>query len=442
MVCSKNPPSRLPGGQLAVIATATIFIALPFTTPLAVFLGSLFNQPDLFKLWKEIVMILLAALLLAGGAFKTLVSVRDRWLKTLFLLILAYAGWSLVIGFINLTVFDQVSAEAFLYALVVNLRFLLFFLLCWLVARTAARLTENWQKLLLIPAAIVVAFGLLQAWVLPPNILEHLGYGPDTIPAYQTVDQHPDYVRVQSTLRGPNPLGVYLIVVIAALIAMWRRVQWPHVALLAGSLVVLFYTYSRSAWLGVAVAAAVLVFLTINNARVRRWLVVGGVAVALLLGGLIYIGRDNQFVQKTVFHTDETSLSPQSSNEQRAGALQQGLRDVVSEPFGRGPGSAGPASFRNDHPERIAENYYLQIGQETGWVGLLLFLAIIAQTAVMLWQRRQSMLAKVLLASLAGIMLVNFLSHAWADEIIAILWWGLAGLAIASIKARPAASRS
>lgn len=422
-------------GRLAVVAIITIFCVLPFTTPLAVFLGSHFGQPDLFKLWKEIVMVLVAGLLLAGGAYKTIVDVRDRWLKVLILLILGYAGWTLLLGFMNLMVFDQVDGEAFAYAVIINLRFLFFFLLCWLVARTATQLKENWQRLLLIPAGVVVAFGLLQAWVLPMNVLEHIGYGPETIPAYQAVDQHPDYARVQSTLRGPNPLGAYLIIIISALLIGLRRKWWPQIALLAGTLAVLFYTYSRSAWLGAAAAVAAIIFLSVDNERVRRSLVIAGAVAVLLFAGLVYAGRDNQFVQKTVFHTDETSTSAQSSNEQRASALQQGLRDVVREPFGRGPGSAGPASLRNDrHGERIAENYYLQIGQETGWIGLLLFLAITAYVAALLWQRRAHPLAKVLLASLAGIVLVNFLSHAWADETLAILWWGMAGIAVACTK--------
>jgi hypothetical protein len=35
-----------------------------------------------------------------------------------------------------------------------------------------------------------------------------------------------------------------------------------------------------------------------------------------------------------------------------------------------------------------------------------------------------------LLASLIGISFVNLLSHAWADDTLAYLWWGLAGIAI------------
>jgi hypothetical protein len=42
-------------------------------------------------------------------------------------------------------------------------------------------------------------------------------------------------------------------------------------------------------------------------------------------------------------------------------------------------------------------------------------------------------LARVLLASLAGIIFVNLLSHAWTDDTLAYLWWGLTGIALAPI---------
>ncbi|HEU4984309.1 MAG TPA: hypothetical protein VFT58_01605, partial [Nitrososphaera sp.] len=69
--------------------------------------------------------------------------------------------------------------------------------------------------------------------------------------------------------------------------------------------------------------------------------------------------------------------------------------------------------------------------QEVGVVGLLLFIAINVQAAALLWLRRNNVLARILLASLVGITLVNFLSHAWTDETTSLLWWGLAGLALA-----------
>src|SRR5439155_295153 len=85
--------------------------------------------------------------------------------------------------------------------------------------------------------------------VLPLNFLSHFGYGPKTIPAYQTIDQKNNFRRIQSTLRGANPFGAYLILVITALVARYKKGQTP-VFVIVGSLVALAFTNSRSAWLG------------------------------------------------------------------------------------------------------------------------------------------------------------------------------------------------
>jgi O-antigen ligase len=95
------------------------------------------------------------------------------------------------------------------------------------------------------------------------------------------------------------------------------------------------------------------------------------------------------------------------------------------------PREVGENELRRVRGEvRIAENYYLQIAQETGWLGLGLFLAILIAVGWELAKRRRRALAVMLLASLVGISVVNVLSHAWADDTLSLLWWGLAGIAL------------
>ena len=198
--------------------------------------------------------------------------------------------------------------------------------------------------------------------------------------------------------------------------------------LIAAGLLALFFTYSRSAWIGVVVSLACYGWLTVSNRRARRQMLVIATVLVLLFGMATWVLRNNDLVQNSLFHADETSQAV-SSNSQRANALNQGLREVAQEPLGRGPGTAGPASVRNNGQVRIAENNFLQIGQELGWLGLSLFVAINALVAWELW-RRTTTLAKVLLATLVGITVVNLISHAWADDALSLLWWGLAGAAI------------
>jgi hypothetical protein len=425
--------------------SAGILLLLPFHAFLTVWGSSIFGHYTLLRLWKEI---LLVALVMAG---LTMWPRKQEWSSAI------GAGWGRLIRrhwvvpaimvYLALLVVcggvawlgGDVAPKALAYGLLLDARFLLFFVVCWLVSLHSDRLTKHWHHILLIPAAVTVVFGLLQFTVLPDNFLTHFGYGPDTIPAIQTVDQKDAYQRIQSTLRGANPFGAYLIVIIAATgVFVLRRLRfhrWRAVSLLAGACLALLLTFSRSAWLGAMAALGWLLYQAIGPGRPRRLLLTAGCVGLLVFAAVGYSLRQNDVFQNTILHTDEHSLSAASSNQGHLGATSQGLHEIVQEPLGRGTGTAGPASVYNDRGSRpgprIAENYYLQIGQEAGVFGMLLFIAINLLVGAELWRRRTHLLPAMLLASLIGISIVNLLSHAWTDDTLSYIWWGLAGAALA-----------
>lgn len=418
---------------ILICLIAGIVLLMPFHAFLSVGIGSATGMYDAVRVWKEVLILII--LLILGFMFW-----RDRELRRrlqggpLVWLLAGYVGLHVVMTAISLAA-GQVTIKALTYGLIVNLRFIVFFLICAVVASQSAWLRRNWRRLLFIPASLVVVFGLLQTFVLPKDLLAHVGYGPDTILPYQAVDQKPDYARAQSTLRGPNPLGAYLVIVVAgSIVALWKSrasKRWIWAVMLLGALVVLGYSYSRSAYIGALAAAAIICWQIISNTRLRRvfmWAIAG---LLVLAAFFIILLRQNDTVQNVLFHTDEYSQSPRSSNQDRLQALNGGLQDLAREPLGRGPGTAGPASVHNDGQVRIAENYYLQIGQEVGWIGLLLFLAVLLTISRELIRQRSEPLALLLFASLVGIGLINLLSHAWADDTLSLIWWGLAGIVAA-----------
>jgi hypothetical protein len=424
---------------------AAVFALLPFHAVLTVWAGSNFGHYDWFRLWIELLLVPLTPLTLAAvyGNEK----LRAMWRRdALVWVCLAYICWQVVLGLFALHA-GWVNRTALLTGWATDLRFIAFLLICWAIASQRRWLAARWRELLLLPAAAVTLFGALQAWLLPADILRHVGYGKDTIQPFSTVDQKAAYVRVQSTLRGPNPLGAYMAMVITALAAQVLRKagrQWRIAAavFLALAFVVLGATYSRSAYIGTALSLGTAAWLLLTSERAKTWLLVAA-GVFVLVAGAAFAGlRHNDQFQNTFFHTDEHSHSGASSNAVRTSALTQGARDMLDHPLGRGPGSAGPASVHNSQPPRIAENYYLQIGQESGWLGLGLFLAANVLVVLKLWQRRGQQLAIVLLASLVGISFINLLSHAWADETLGMLWWGFAGIALSLPLARAAAAKS
>jgi hypothetical protein len=411
-------------------AVIAILVLLPFHALLTTWAGSNLGHLDAWRIWKEIIIFALVPVSL-WLAYKTPTIrtwLRNGWLPRLLfvylLLHLALGVWALVA--------NNVNSSALIYGLFANLRFLGFFAICLVIANRHPSLQKYWWKILLLPAVVVVLFGLIQPF-LPIDFLRHFGYSPNTIPAFQSIDQKLDYQRIQSTLRGANSLGAYLILIVTALMAYGSRRRWLKYGFITASLVVLFFSYSRSAWLGAI--AAVGFYLILQHRRwwsKRIWLIAVIMTGVLTLSGLLlYTHRHNDRLENTLFHTDETSESLKSSNASRLSALKGGVTDLFIEPFGRGPGTAGPASTRNDNRARIAENYYLQIAQETGWLGLGLFLAINVMVGWSLWQNRREQINMVLLASLAGLSVVNLVSHAWADDTLGLLFWGLTGIALA-----------
>lgn len=411
-----------------------ILLLIPFHAFLTVWLSSLLGHYTALRLWKEA----LLTLIVLGAAY---LMAADHKIRTYTLprrlvwLIFAYMFLTIVWGLLALNQHD-VTAKALGYGLIVNLRFLIFFLVAWTVALRLGRLRSNWQRLVCWPAVAVAAFGLLQIFVLPNDFLRHFGYGPSTIIPFETINHNQNYVRIASTLRGANPLGAYLLIPISAVsvLLLRGRRSWQRWCLLAALLIVLAFSFSRSAWAGAVLSVGGLLFMSHLSGKVQRTSLIVAAGLIVAGGTLAIAFRHNTRFQNLVLHTQAHSMVKETSNQDHWTALKAGLKDLRHHPLGDGPGTAGPASVYNDHPVRIAENYYIQIGQEVGWLGLFMFLLINAGVAYLLWLRRDDPLALSLLVSLIGLTFVNLLSHAWTDDTLAYLWWGLAGVAMAPAK--------
>lgn len=417
--------------RTAHVCAAIILALVPFHAFLTVWLSSFGLSYTALRLWS-------AGLLLILLGCVAIWFVQDKALRAwavqsyLIQLVALFVVINVAMGLRGLTL-GTVSAEAFWLGLLLNLRYITFFVALLVLAKYSRWPLNKYLRIVMICAVIVSAFAVLQYTALPADFLRHFGYSTATIEPMETINNNPEYIRVASTLRGANPLGAYMVVVIAIIVAFWRRLErktlWGMV--LALSIGALVFSFSRSAWLGLIVAVISEIALHIKGRK--EWLRAGGAAgiAVVLLGGLLLAFHTNRAVQNALYHTDDNSTVTTSSNDKRSSALVSGLHDVIHEPLGRGTGSAGPASVHNTKsPARLAENYYLQLGQELGWVGLITYLALSVVVGSELWRRREDPLARGLLTAFVGLIVVNMLSHAWTDDTLAFTWWGLAGLVI------------
>ena len=409
-----------------------IFGGIVVHAPLTVWLGTVFpDYSPLIKSWKEILMI--PAALLAG----VLVTRQGLWRELsrdwLFRLIVAYALLHIVLAIIL-----PQDTLAQLAGFAIDLRYVLFFGLVYVLIRLA----PQWRKQIVyvgaIGAVVVVGFATLQLF-LPKDTLSYIGYSKQTIAPYLTVDENPDFIRYSSTLRGPNPLGAYAGIVLGMITALLvrrklplerKRVLWATGAITACSLVAVWINYSRSALVAAIVTVLIVLGVTMLRRMSRRaWLAVGVVFVILV--GSLAAAWESNFVSNVILHENPTTGAEISSNDGHVESLIFGVGRLVAQPLGAGIGSTGSASlYDDDEGGVIIENQYLYIAHETGWLGLALFVAIFGLTMVRLWRARDDWLALGVFASGVGMALIGLLLPVWADDTVAIVWWALAATAL------------
>ena len=285
-------------------------------------------------------------------------------------------------------------------------------------------------KIVMTASVVVVAFGFLQVFLLPKDFLSIFGYGAETIKPYQTIDNNESFIRILSTLRGPNPLGAYLAM-LAPLGLYWLGKIKSNKYLKAGAYSVFFITtiygaQSRSAWIGLLVG--LITYALLMNKNKKRLIQYFVAILPLIAAG--YLLRNTQFVQNTIFHNDPNEGNSINSDDQRISSLTYALRSVNEKPFGHGVGSSGPASNYGSSPV-IIENQYLDIAYQIGWLGLVCYLGIVICVGWMLI-RQGSGLSYALFSGLVAVSIIALFWPVWTDETVALTWWGLAGIVISS----------
>ena len=422
-----------------MVLVACVLVIVPFHAFLTVWASTVLGHYTLLRLWPECGMLLLSMWFFASRQFARVWQDLNKF----------HLGWPIllylvlaILYFGAAVVHAKVGLQAAGYGLLLATRPVVWFVLVYTVASRSVWLKQHWQSLIFVPLMLVVLFALLQFFVLPADFLKHFGYIKDvTIAPAQTINQDTSTMRAQSFLRGPNPLGAYLVLGIGLAYLVFRTYKAASLLILA-ALGALFVSFSRSAWLGLIVAVVAGVG-TRYGFTVARKQVFGALfaflALLLVLAGLL---QHNEGAKNALLHVNDQSTAAQTSNEDRLSALKTGLREVAHEPLGRGLGTAGPASvYAKNGVVRNSENYFLGIGQELGWFGLGLFVLICYRLAMLLYSRKEAF-PHMLFAVFAGLILVNMLSYAWADVTITYLWWGLAAIALASPKLDPARSRT
>lgn len=428
---------------LKVLASglAFILVLLPVHAFISTWGGTAIGPLLVWKSWKEILITALVPFVvwlcvLRPDIAKT---VWDKWYNK------AIAGFAALT--LTYTLFSDASQDAAIAGMLMNLRFFALFVIAQVLIFSAAPWVETLKKRamqwLVASGVFLAVLAVLQVTVIPRDFLAQFGYNKDlTISPYLLVDQQPDALRAFATMRGPNTLASYLLLPLAVALLMWwqnRRNWWAFGA--SGLMAVaVFLSHSRSGWLGAAAMAATLAFATLPRETLIKWLKFGTVPALLVIGLILWMATTIPAVRLAVFHSggnDPGESLLEGSSDQHWQSTYKGIVAIAQNPLGTGVGTAGPASFYNTNATpAIPENYFVQIGQEVGVPGLILFIAICVAVYLALWRRKKDTLACALLASFIGINVINIFLHGWADDPTAMTWWAITGLAIGAHKTK------
>lgn len=300
---------------------------------------------------------------------------------------------------------------------------------------------------------------------------------------------HEESCRVQSTFSGPNQFAAFLLIFLPLFFygVLNSRKALPAafflLLFLAGSIDLLF-SFSRSAWIGAMLSAAAFFIISAKNPRaafLHFLLFCGGVLalffpvfvidrwdefkiLALSFSGIFLVAMTLSVffsIQKPLFSPLLGSVFPvvltgllavraffdtffwniifrPSSTQGHFERMSEGISAIFFHPFGSGLGDAGPASARFAAPGEtgfLPESWYLQVGIESGFLGIFLFCGILFLVGKKLFESKNEFAAPLFLG-LVGISGAAMFLHSWEDSAVSLVFWGLAGIALSEEKKR------
>ena len=247
---------------------------------------------------------------------------------------------------------------------------------------------------------------------------------------------HPSFLAASLTMLVPIALGLFVIA--------RRRLRWLLFCAIVLMSAALFLTFTRAAWVAVTVAS-VAVFVSSARRHPRLW--IGGywiVAVAILLAALLPNVRDG--IGELLGDLLVTrSTSPTATTGYRLVLTKAVIEGAAASPVtGFGAGNFAAVGLSTVFAGRTLvlvspDNHLLRVLLETGYLGLVAFLFMVAVLCVALWRAVRSLpqaadrtLGVGVISGLVGFLLVNLTISALAIPQVAFVFWAGSGAVLSS----------
>lgn len=315
-----------------------------------------------------------------------------------------------------------------------SLRFLIFHLTCIIFVFVIVNSATDRDKLLtvvetlLIGTVIVGAYAIFQA-------IRGVPINPSQTDMFVNRGMPG---RAYSTMENPNNLGQVLMMMLPFFVAVFFGAKTFMKRFIIFSmglvpLIALALTYSRSSWIGFAVAMAVFVLLT--NWKLLPLFMVGAVAMVPLMPGSVY----RRIL--TIFDSTDSSTNYRF-------VIYRTIAPMLGKYWftGVGLGTDAFMSVVSSFPLHTVvvpphtHNLYLQIWIESGIVSVLCFLGFVINTVKRSIKNiatvKDSYVKYIIIGgtgSMAGLLTVGLAEYAWYYPRVMIMFWIGVGVLFAAL---------
>jgi O-antigen ligase len=193
------------------------------------------------------------------------------------------------------------------------------------------------------------------------------------------------YERASGTFKDPNVLGPFLIAPILYLlhVALQRSFLRMIVPLAVTGLLSLtaLLTFSRGAWMNLAVALAVygyLTLLTSKRASTRLKLTALLAAGGLFAVGLVAVALTSDSISNMFAERANLAMSYDVGSQGRFGGQEKAIGLIAENPLG-----IGAEEFASRHHPEEVHNVYLSLLLDAGWLGGGIYWILVGLTLVL-----------------------------------------------------------
>ena len=315
------------------------------------------------------------------------------------------------------------------------------FLIIFLVAYHGYPLLQKpisyYLKIFLISSGSMLFLSWLLKWPLQEDILLYFWYSGNPSnwdfwwapPIFHGIDGA-NVRRFQWLLDGPNTMWAFLIIFTGILTYFTRfRKDWYFVIALVviWLLGMVFYTYSRSAMIGVILAFLIVIFMSLRSLwQLYRFQLISVFLILAFLMGIVWVFYYDRWI---------AIVGRAGSTKGHAERMIVGAHRVMENPLGQWLGSAGPA-YRHvidisnnpiDMTELdrfyIPESWYIQQFIEGWYLGGIVFLIIILSLFGLL-----ICVHPILGALFAGVGVMNLFLHTFESSVVSLLLFLIIGI--------------